>query len=119
MLVVIASGEVLLERRPPTGIWGGLWSLPEMPVDADILQSLQTRYGIAGRKVREMSTVEHGFTHFSLSIYPVEIVPEKIQPRAMEPGLVWLSLDDAMDAAVPAPVKRLLETVRSNQSIKR
>ena len=119
MLVVIASGEVLLERRPPTGIWGGLWSLPEMPVDADILQSLHTRYGIAGRTVLEMSTVEHGFTHFSLSIYPVQIVPAKILPRAMEPGLVWLNLDDAIDAAVPAPVKRIIEMVRSNQSIKR
>ena len=32
MLVVLSRGEVLLEKRPPTGIWGGLWSLPEAPV---------------------------------------------------------------------------------------
>ncbi|MEQ1515390.1 MAG: A/G-specific adenine glycosylase [Usitatibacteraceae bacterium] len=119
MLVVLSAGDVLLERRPPTGIWGGLWSLPELPVDADILEELQARYGFTGRKVREMECVEHGFTHFSLSIFPVEITPSKIALRAMEPGLIWLGLDEAMDAAIPAPVKRIIEAVILNHSTKR
>ena len=119
MLVVILAGEVLLEKRPPTGIWGGLWSLPELPVEADIFTALQIRYGIVDRTTREMSRVDHGFTHFSLAIFPVEIIPAKSSLHAMEPGLIWLSLADAINAAIPAPVKRILESVKSPHPIKR
>ena len=119
MLVIISRGEVLLEKRPPTGIWGGLWSLPELPVEADILNLMHSRYGLAGRATREMARVDHGFTHFSLSIYPVEITAGKIPLRAMEPGLIWQNLDDAMEAAIPAPVKRILKLVQSTHSSKR
>ena len=119
MLVIVSSGEVLLEKRPPTGIWGGLWSLPEMPVEADMFKMLHTRYGLAGRTVREMDRVDHGFTHYSLAIFPVEIVPNKVPLRAMEPGLLWINLDDAMDAAIPAPVKRILKSVKTNHPLRR
>ncbi len=115
MLVIIYAGEVLLEKRPMTGIWGGLWSLPEMAVDADVLKTLHIRHGLTARKTKEMLTVEHGFTHFSLSIHPVQITPAKPPPRAMEPGAIWLNLDDAIAAAIPAPVKRILESVRSGR----
>ena len=113
MLVIISYGEVLLEKRPPTGIWGGLWSLPELPVEADIFKTLHSRYRLIGRTAREMVRIEHGFTHFSLSIFPVEITPAKIPLRAMEPGLIWLNLDDALNAAIPAPVKRILKSLNS------
>lgn len=118
MLVIIYSGEVLLEKRPPTGIWGGLWSLPELPLEADILTVLQSRYRLASRTLREMPRVDHGFTHFSLAIFPTEINPVKFALRAMEPGLMWVNLDDAMDAAIPAPVKRILKSVRKAHSTK-
>ena len=119
MLVVISSGEVLLEKRPPTGIWGGLWSLPELSVEADIFDALHLRFGMTGRTVREMARVEHGFTHYSLSIFPVEIAPNKRQLRAMEPGLIWVNLDEAIEAAIPAPVKRILKSVKATHPINR
>ncbi|MEP7155451.1 MAG: A/G-specific adenine glycosylase [Betaproteobacteria bacterium] len=108
MLVVIRNGEVLLEKRPPTGIWGGLWCLPELPVEADIFDVLHKRYGLKGRTQRTLDRMEHGFTHYSLSIFPTEIAVTMADTRAMEPGLIWLNLDDAPGAALPAPVKRIL-----------
>jgi len=119
MLVIISNGEVLLERRPPTGIWGGLWSFPELGLETDIPAAIQLRLGLNVNNVREMPTVDHGFTHFSLTIFPVEITLEKQPRRAMEPGTIWLSIDDAMEAAIPAPVKRILEIAKSTQAIKR
>ena len=119
MLVFICEGEVLLEKRPPTGIWGGLWSLPELSVEADILKVLHVRYGFTFRTMREMPRVDHGFTHFSLTIFPIEITQVKKPLRAMQPGLIWLNLDDALHAAIPAPVKRILKTVKSDHAIKR
>ena len=84
-----------------------------------VIREEATRYGLAGRATREMARVDHGFTHFSLSIYPVEITAGKIPLRAMEPGLIWQNLDDAMEAAIPAPVKRILKLVQSTHSSKR
>ena len=109
MLLVVRHGEVLLEKRPPAGIWGGLWCLPELPVEADIFDILHKRYGLKGRSVRELDRVEHGFTHYSLSIFPQEIAVTQTAARAMEPGLMWINLADADGAAIPAPVKRILQ----------
>jgi A/G-specific adenine glycosylase len=108
MLVIVSRGEVLLEKRPPTGIWGGLWCLPELAVEQDVFEALHKRYALKGRTVRELDRVEHGFTHYSLSIFPIEIAVAGVDARAMEPGLMWINLDDAMGAAIPAPVKRIL-----------
>ncbi len=112
MLVLISSGEVLLEKRPPSGIWGGLWCLPEIPVEDDPMQVLHRRYAVKGRTVGEMDAVQHGFTHYSLTIFPLKIAVSKREPRAMEPGLMWLNLEDAKNAALPAPVKKILLAAR-------
>ena len=112
MLILIASGEVLLERRPPTGIWGGLWCLPEVAVDADAMQIARSRYGVRGRSLGELDAVRHGFTHYSLTIFPLKVSVSKRDTRAMEPGLMWLNLDDAKDAALPAPVKKILRAAK-------
>ena len=113
MLVLLSRGEVLMEKRPPTGIWGGLWCLPELPLEQDVFEVLHKRYALKGRTVRELDRVEHGFTHYSLSIFPVEIAITGIEARAMEPGLMWVDLDAVMGAAIPAPVKRILRARKS------
>lgn len=117
--MIMSNGEVLLERRPPTGIWGGLWSFPELALEADIPAAVQLRLGLTVGDVREMPTVDHGFTHFSLTIFPVEITLEKRPSRAMEPGAIWLNIEDAKAAAIPAPVKRILASAKPTQAIKR
>ncbi len=117
MLVVIDRGEVLLEKRPPTGIWGGLWSLPEISMDDDATQIAQARFGFESHVVRELDMVPHGFTHYSLSIYPLAIAIATRPVVAMEPGIMWVNLEDAPSAAVPAPVKRILKSLTSKQSV--
>ncbi len=109
MLVLIDRGEVLLEKRPPTGIWGGLWSLPEISMADDASENTHSRFGFKSRVVREMDMVSHGFTHYSLSIYPLELAIAKRPIAVMEPGTMWVNLEDAPSAAVPAPVKRILK----------
>ena len=114
MLVILSHGEVLLEKRPPTGIWGGLWCLPEMPLEQDVFECLRKRFAINGKIERELDRVEHGFTHYSLSIFPVEIKVTVIEPRAMEAGLMWVKLGEVLDAAIPAPVKRIMNARLAN-----
>lgn len=113
MLVIVCRDEVLLERRPPAGIWGGLWSLPELPVGKGIVESLFLRYQLNARSVRDLPRMDHGFTHYTLAIFPVVIEVESTGLRAMEPGTAWIGMASAYLAGVPAPVKRILAALAS------
>jgi A/G-specific adenine glycosylase len=96
--VILHRGQVLLERRPGAGLWGGLWTFPE------------TRPPGAAQR-RRLPLVEHGFTHFRLHAQPLLCTVRKPAPRAEAPGRMWLDVTDAVGAAVPAPVRAVLRSL--------
>lgn len=118
MLVMRRGREVLLSLRPDSGIWGGLWSLPEMavgelPFDAELaertaLQHAQ-RFGTP-TAVSMIGELTHVFTHFRLLIRAirVEMTGAALRDEADGPPLRWLSLDELDALGTPAPVRRLL-----------
>jgi len=108
MLVLLREGEVLLEKRPPTGIWGGLWCFPEMLPRVDPRDGCLRRWGAKPASTERLPLVRHGFSHFTLNIAPVVCRLNSALSRASEPGQVWLPVEDAAQAAVPAPVRKLL-----------
>jgi A/G-specific adenine glycosylase len=110
-LVLLHQGSVLLERRPGSGIWGGLWSFPELPAGKRGKSFYAEEFSCEVGKTSRMPTIEHGFTHFKLEIQPIRCVVRNILPRAESPGRIWLELKEAARAAVPAPVKKLLRTI--------
>jgi A/G-specific adenine glycosylase len=114
VLLIERAGEFLFERRPATGIWSGLWSLPELPVDADVAQALRGRFGIEAAAIEALAPVVHGFTHFTLTLHPLRIAVRRWRPRAESPECAWLARDDAMSAALPAPIKRLVRDLPRN-----
>jgi A/G-specific adenine glycosylase len=102
-LVLLHRGEVLLERRPSEGLWGGLWVFPEG--------------GIRRREWRVVSTaklapVEHGFTHFRLRARPLRVDLAAKGTRSRSDQRKWFPLALAARAAVPAPVRSLLLALR-------
>ncbi|MFY9315063.1 MAG: A/G-specific adenine glycosylase [Burkholderiales bacterium] len=109
-LVLQHQGAVLLERRPSSGIWGGLWVFPEGPA-RDLRLYCRKAFSVDIGGTRKLPVIEHGFTHFRLNIQPVLCGVRKILPRAEAPGRIWLDVEDAARAAVPAPVKKLLATL--------
>jgi A/G-specific adenine glycosylase len=88
-----AGDAVLLERRPAPGIWGGLWCFPE-------------RAAMRSVRARALPPIEHGFTHFRLRIEPL------LHEVARRSRGAWLELDQAIAAAVPTPVKKLLQDLK-------
>jgi A/G-specific adenine glycosylase len=108
VLVIERAGEILFERRPPTGIWSGLWSLPELPLDADVATALRERFGAEARSTQPLAAIDHGFTHFTLTLHPLRVAVRRWRPRAEAPEHAWLTRDDALAAALPAPIRRLV-----------
>jgi A/G-specific adenine glycosylase len=114
MLMLMDAGEILLEKRPNQGIWGGLWSLPEVTSTQIPVQQVQEKYGMQAESLNELPVLWHTFTHFKL-----EITPQSLQLIGKRPlasaGLIWLPVADAISAAVPTPVRTLLKALKQGQ----
>ncbi|HWN30441.1 MAG TPA: A/G-specific adenine glycosylase [Burkholderiales bacterium] len=109
MLILLHKGEVLLEKRPPAGVWAGMWSFPELGPEEDVRKICTQRFGARAKNPQYLPRVEHGFSHFELSIQPILLQVEALRFQAMEPGKLWLNVSDAQHAALPAPVRKLLQ----------
>ena len=115
MLVLQRAGEILLEKRPATGIWGGMWCFPEEDADADAVAACMRRYGASVTLREPLPLIAHGFTHFRLDILPQPATVSAWPHRAEEPGRLWITPDDALRAAVPAPVRGIIEQLISRR----
>lgn len=107
MLLLLDAGQVLLEKRPNQGIWGGLWSLPEIPSQAIASEMASQRYGLITEAQETLPVLNHVFTHFKLEITPQPLLVIGKAP-ALPPGLVWQPVPDAVHAAIPTPVRKIL-----------
>jgi len=108
VLLMEHAGSILLEKRPALGIWAGLWSLPEVDLAADVARHCKSRFLANVTVGDELDPIEHGFTHYRLTMHPQRVAVRGWPPRAQAPGLLWLPRDDALSAALPAPIKKLL-----------
>jgi A/G-specific adenine glycosylase len=107
------SGEVLLERRPPSGIWGGLWSLPECPPDQQPEQWCREMLACEPYSVTRLVTRRHSFSHFHFEITPLVIQVNNPSNRVMDTGgRVWYKLADPDVRGLAAPVSRILDELR-------
>lgn len=111
MLVVLAGGEVLLEKRPPVGIWGALWSLPEADAEARPEEALARDWGLQAADVQALEPFEHAFTHFTLEVAPWRMRVRKATALAEGKAATWLPLSELAGAALPSPVRKLLATI--------
>jgi A/G-specific adenine glycosylase len=102
------EGRVLLERRAPTGLWGGLWSFPEVS-RRQLASQCEQRYGCEVGTMRELPALEHGFTHFRLRVRPILCEVARQAPRAASEATLWVDLAQQGSPAMPAPVKRLFD----------
>lgn len=114
MMIANARGEILMQRRPPSGIWGGLLSLPEIPLENDTAQWCKTNLGITINELQRWPVMRHTFSHFHLDISPVHACLESHDNCVMEgKDWVWYNNDPAKAPSIagglPAPVARLLE----------
>jgi len=105
------DGAVLLQQRPPQGIWGGLWSLPEQ-ASVEAAEDWQRRHlgAVWTPERQEQDCLLHRFSHFDLSISLLHCRVPSSAPSAVAEGagLRWVPADRLPEHALPAPVSRLL-----------
>ena len=114
MLLHRCGDRVLLWRRPPSGIWGGLWSLPEVDSQAAI-ELWQRSFLSAAQapKLVQKNVIRHQFTHYSLdislAIIEMNALPKRVSDAA---NSAWVDISSIEDHGLPTPVRALLATLQ-------
>ncbi|WP_372964531.1 A/G-specific adenine glycosylase [Marinobacter sp.] len=117
LIIEDADGRILLERRPPSGIWGGLWSLPELDpaYGAEELQDACTKeLGLTCGNPELISGFRHTFSHYHLHIQPARLPVSGCTSVADSESLRWLHRDEALTLGLPAPIRTLLTNPEQN-----
>lgn len=104
------QGEVLLYKRPPAGIWGGLWSFPELPEAQDLAQYCRQQWSLTVDQACEVEAIKHGFTHFELTIQPLLAKARTTGKTARDSQQqIWYKPNGSQPRpALPAPLNKLL-----------
>lgn len=106
-LLLMHGKDILLEKRPGSGIWGGLWCPPQFD-NEEQAKDWFVRNGMVASDGLRLATFTHIFTHFKLHITPLKIQLARKHLRAAEPGSAWLDVEEALRAAIPTPVRMML-----------
>jgi A/G-specific adenine glycosylase len=137
-LLLMHGNDILLEKRPGSGIWGGLWCPPQFDEEATALKWC-AQQGIGelntaaewttrcspdseisrGHGVHTLPTFIHTFTHFKLHITPLKIQLARKPAHATQPGSVWLDVEEALRSAIPTPVRKVLSDLLPSPSVRR
>ncbi len=116
LILIQHEHHVLLHKRPPTGIWGGLWTPPQLmshAVEQEIKDYCAQQLQLSVAQLKPLSVFRHTFSHFHLDILPVTATLGKKKHRIMDSEQqIWYNLQNPQDIGLPAPVKKLLENLR-------
>jgi len=111
MLVLIQHDKVLLEKRPNTGIWGGLLSFPEVNQIENIIAFVDKNYGLSTQTAINLPEFIHTFTHFKLRIKPVKLYFSTLLPLNMHHEAVLMPISEAINAGIAAPIRKILQSL--------
>jgi A/G-specific adenine glycosylase len=105
------EGRVLLERRPPAGIWGGLWCLP----DGENLAQIEARLGLAAVQTTALPVVEHRLSHVRMSIQP--LLADAMEARQVQcpASRGWFEPGQWPRLGLPKPVTELLNRLHDGE----
>ncbi len=115
MLILLDSNSnVLLEKRPSVGIWGGLWSLPESNEEDQLVMETEQRFQCQLSSANRLTSFRHTFSHYHLMIQPIVFAMGMTGAVAESTKYQWYSKEVALTLGLPAPVRQILEEVLSH-----
>ena len=100
-------GEVLLERRPPVGIWGGLWTFPQFDNEAECARL----FGVCSTADNRLPVYHHAFTHFDLTLHPLLTLNASPQVIADTDRYCWYDSRQPARIGLAKPVVDIIRQV--------
>jgi A/G-specific adenine glycosylase len=112
------NNEVMMIKRPPAGIWGGLWCFPQFDTENDAREWLKSYADESLTKATKIPLLSHTFSHFKLHIQPLIIVlKHPINNSVMENHeTLWYNIKTEFNGGLAAPVTTLLNTLREQDN---
>ena len=104
---------VLVERRPTSGLWGGLWSPPQFDNETDALAWCQSELGDAAPDPQALAPIDHAFTHFDLRLKPLMVRCAPTLSVRDSDDRLWYSLETPPRIGLPQPINQLFERLRT------
>ena len=111
LIIENEHADILLERRAPAGIWGGLWCLPMLGAGEDWRAHCRERLNLDARTPLHLPHLRHGFTHFDLEIAPLRLQARSALTLAEPADRVWTRMEALSAYGLPTPVKKLLQSL--------
>jgi A/G-specific adenine glycosylase len=117
MVMAVSGQAVYLERRPPAGIWGGLWSLPEMKSDA--VDGWCQRVIDGGQLgIETWATLRHSFSHYDLDIHPLMVRVDAVSRKVADGNdSTWYELGESPPGGMAAPVQKLISELKKISNV--
>lgn len=113
-LVLQSGTHVYLQKRPAQGIWGGLWSLPQLdgkPNKKRIREFCLTELHLPVSKLSTQASFRHTFSHYHLEIHPV-LIQTTMPAKVMEcSDQIWYNPDDPAAVGLPKPIQTILRNL--------
>ena len=117
LVLMDPDDRVMLEKRPPSGIWGGLWSLPEMAPDEDVARHCRERWQFDVTAPEEVPGFRHSFSHYHLDILPCRLRVKNPDQCVMEDqGIVWYNIAQPDRLGLAAPIRTILQNLNEGES---
>jgi A/G-specific adenine glycosylase len=107
LLILNENNQPLIVKRPPVGIWGGLWSLPECNIEQDPSAWCSDKLGYAVKHIKELPDCQHAFTHFKLTMKP-SILQIQSPSQIQESNNRWYQPNAVEKIGFPTPIKNIL-----------
>jgi A/G-specific adenine glycosylase len=111
LLAINKQKQIWLEKRPSTGVWAGLWCLPQYTDMQEVQRAQQTHFQ-QHENSSQLPVIEHGFSHYQLNITPIVLNAAQSKAQINDNSQTrWQSLQELDAIGLPAPIKKLLETL--------
>lgn len=113
LMAVNQHSEILLEKRPPSGIWGGLWGFPEISDPEEVVEQARTKTGLVLNEYDMWQSFRHTFSHYHLNVTPVLAFVEYPGQcvKEVKGNYCWFLLNKLPELGLATPVRKLIQKI--------
>ncbi|WED43962.1 A/G-specific adenine glycosylase [Legionella cardiaca] len=114
LLLHTAENQIYLEKRPPIGLWGGLWCIPSIDMNTCPKEHIKKIYNLDCLTAKEMMNLKHSFSHFHLHIKAIEIQVTPSPNTLVETNGRWFKLNEISHIGLAKPITAIITRFQEN-----